>query len=443
MSRSQLDHEQVNAWLMAVSPRDLLPPRRRDATAPPMSARPADLMSLGVGLALAVAGIERGFVIVPVAGDAMTVRRAVAGDGVYAAILGAIRAERGTGAFRGEAFGRAPDLIDDAEVAIDVDQSNDSIIVGGRAVVKLFPIASPGPHPGLDLPVHLASVGFTSLPAPLGALRWTSPGDDDLVLATASTFLPGAKDGWDWYLDLLVGWLDGEVDDLNAFEPATTLGGICAHMHAAFATASEVFPEPVSAADAATADGWRRSAFAVADEALEVTDGPEGARLAARTEAIRAELDRLGRGTGAVTTQVHGDFHVGQVLQWQGGYAIADFDGNPTAAAAVRGFRDTPVRDVAAFVRSIDHLGRVAQQRRLDRDDSVERWIAASRARFLDAYVRGLDELDASSSFEERLLRPIEVAQACHEYVYAARYLPRWRSVADRAMRALIPMEDR
>ena len=43
------------------------------------------------------------------------------------------------------------------ERAIDVDQSNDSVVVGDGAVVKLYVRTSPGPQPGLDLPAHLAA----------------------------------------------------------------------------------------------------------------------------------------------------------------------------------------------------------------------------------------------------------------------------------------------
>jgi maltokinase len=139
-------------------------------------------------------------------------------------------------------------------------------------------------------------------------------------------------------------------------------------------------------------------------------------------------------------TPVHGDFHVGQVLEWANGYAVTDLDGDPTAAPAERGVLDTPVRDVAAFVRSIDHLGRVASTRRPDRDDgSIERWIATSRAAFLDAYVGELEAAGHAFLFEEGLLRPLEVMQECHEYVYAARFLPRWRYVPDLALRAMFP----
>ena len=101
------------------------------------------------------------------------------------------------------------------------------------------------------------------------------------------------------------------------------------------------------------------------------------------------------------------------------------------------------MRDVAAFVRSIDHLGRVASTRRPGHDDAIERWIAASRAGFLDAYVGELEAAGSPDLFDERLLRPLEVVQECHEYVYAARYLPRWRYVPDLAIRAMFPKGDR
>jgi maltokinase len=424
---SEFERE-VEAWVSAAPRRDLLPARRADA---PLSGQPAellDMLAFDDGGALAVAGIEQGYLVVPVAAGTPP-RRAVPGDG---------------GAFRAAAFGdRDIDVLEAGESAIDVDQSNDSVIVGHVAVVKLFALASAGPQPGVDLPVHLSAVGFTWLPAPLGALWWLSPDGEEVLLATASTFLPGARDGWGWYLDLALAWLDGVVADTGAFEPANELGRIAARMHVAFATASPVVPEPVTRADDDIAAGWRRAALAVADEAMACTDGVEGARLTARADAIRQELGALGTAGGAVMTHVHGDFHVGQVLEWANGYAVTDLDGDPTVSPAERGVRDTPVRDVAAFVRSIDHVGRVASTRRPGHGDAIERWIAASRAGFLDSYVGELEAAGHSFLFEEPLLRPLEVMQECHEYVYAARYLPRWRYVPDLAVRAMFPEDER
>ncbi|HYJ61518.1 MAG TPA: aminoglycoside phosphotransferase, partial [Actinomycetota bacterium] len=64
----------------------------------------------------------------------------------------------------------------------------------------------------------------------------------------------------------------------------------------------------------------------------------------------------------------------------------------------------------------------------------VRAWIDDARAAFLDAYRRASDP----ALFDERLLRPFEVVQELHEYVYAARYLPRWRYVPDAALPDLL-----
>jgi len=187
--------------------------------------------------------------------------------------------------------------------------------------------------------------------------------------------------------------------------------------------------------------GWRDAALATLAEALEVTDGLEGRRLRARADAARAAVEAIDRVEETPTTRVHGDFHVGQILEWEGGYAVIDFDGDPVAPVATRSRFDTPVRDVAAFVRSLDHLGRIAQARRPGRDADVGSWIARSRDVFLDTYWSELAARGQAALFDARLLRPLEVAQELHEYVYAARFLPGWRYVPDLAMRAMFPSE--
>jgi maltokinase len=99
------------------------------------------------------------------------------------------------------------------------------------------------------------------------------------------------------------------------------------------------------------------------------------------------------------------------------------------------------VRDRAALVRSVDHLGRIAQRRRDGRDADVEGWIARSVAALTEAYWEELAAHGRADLFDGRLLRPFEVAQEAHEYVYAARYLERWRYVPDLAMAAMFPAE--
>ena len=433
-------HETLARHVAAARPADLLPPRRAgEASLGPGDLRDAFPLPGGAVLSVIRAGDE--VLVAPLIPEHDAIRRARPGEGVFEDLWTTI--------WRGGRAGRFTAWSMDAGVpeslrgerVIDVDQSNESVVVGERVVVKLYPRTAGGPQPGLDLPAHLASVGFTALPRPLGAMIWAEDDGTDVLLVTAAAFLPGARDGWDWYLERLLAWVDGEADDEAAFGPAPELGALAAAMHAALGTQSEVIGDPVRVADSAVIAGWREAALVTLAEALEVTDGEEGRRLRARADAARAAIEAIDRVEESPTTRVHGDFHVGQVLEWEGGYAVIDFDGDPVAPVATRSGFDTPVRDVAAFVRSLDHLGRIAQARRPGRDADVGSWIARSRDVFLDAYWGELAARGHAGLFDARLLRPLEVAQELHEYVYAARFLRRWRYVPDLAMRAMFPSE--
>jgi maltokinase len=393
-----------------------------------------DVLPVGDDGRLAVFETEDEYVAAPVVAAADTVRRARPGDGVFDAILDTIADAAPHARFAAHVFGDVPPVR--GERPIDVDQSNDSVRVGD-AVVKLYPRMRPGPQPGMDVPAHLAAVGFGETPAPLGALTWRADDGQPVLLATASAFLPEAVDGWTWFVDLVVGTLDGAVATEDALAPAGALGGLVARLHLALATPSAVFPSPVSTAAAATVQGWRRAALAVLDQAVAATDGPEGERLAALASDAGAALEQIADVDATPTMRIHGDLHVGQILRSRGRYAVSDFDGNPLATREARTALDAPARDVASMARAIDHVGRIAQRRHPGRDADVAAWIAEARARFIATYEEQLGAR-REELYDVRLLRPFEVAQECHEFLYAARYLPRWRYVPDLAMPALL-----
>ena len=54
------------------------------------------------------------------------------------------------------------------ERPIEVDQSNESVVVGDAAVVKRFVFTTPGNERPMVLPAHLVAAGFEEMPAPLG-----------------------------------------------------------------------------------------------------------------------------------------------------------------------------------------------------------------------------------------------------------------------------------
>jgi maltokinase len=339
-------------------------------------------------------GAESGaFVVVPLAHDGARWRRAVPGDGLSAFVAGVPAA---------------------SERAIGVDQTHASIVVGERAIIKWFRRVGPGPSRAAELVAHLAAVGFVRIPRPLGSLTWRSPAGIELTLAQGDAYLSGARDGWDWCLERVPG--DPSV--------GRALGELVSELHRALASPSVVITEPLAVAGGADVACWRQEALATLDQAITLTNDAE---LNSFAPAMRDVLDGL-RSKGTVPVQpVHGDLHVGQVLEWSGGVAVIDFDGNPALPDDANALSQPVERDIAQMLTSLDHVGRVVDKEAgWTRTAEVEAWIAASRSEFLGAV----------GSLDERLLAAFEVEQECRELVYAARFLPRWRYAPLATLRA-------
>ena len=138
---------------------------------------------------------------------------------------------------------------------------------------------------------------------------------------------------------------------------------------------------------------------------------------------------RWAAGAGIGSTAIS---HVGQFLRAADTVLVTDFDGNPLQDVGGRGAAQSPLRDVASMVQSIEHVGAVVvKRRRPDRFDDVERFKQAAAAAALDAY-RAVHLVD------DRLLLAFRVAQELHEYAYSIRHLPHWRYVADAALPSLL-----
>ncbi len=312
------------------------------------------------------------------------------------------------------------------ERPVTVDQTNESVIVGERLVVKWM--RPPGPYRTPQLLEHLAAVGFTGTPTPYGALL-----DGDSLVALVSAYLPGALDGWDWAVDALTAELDGGP-------PAgfpTDLGRLVADLHAALATPSTVFPEPVE--QASNVD-WVSPALRTVDEAFtaiasaddvsvnacEASVNNDSGWLSAHSADMRHEIVAAAAVDLTPVMRLHGDLHVGQVLRWADGYAVTDFDGNPTVPDAP--VMEPPARDVAQMRTSLAHIGQIVLRRTGGVDSArIADWTARGVKVFLESYRNRLATLGKQWLFDERLLRPFEVEQECRELIYSAKYLNRWR----------------
>ncbi len=318
-----------------------------------------------------------------------------------------------------------------AERPVGVDQTNLSVIVDDSVVVKWLQPPVPEPHPGVVLLEHLAEVGFTDTPRFLGVYR-----RDGHVDAVLTRYVARSADGWEWYTDDILAWLDGDAAGEPPIEVARRLGALTARLHVALATPSSVITEPV---DRASAAPIHRAAAGLVDEAVAVTVDGEGMRLRPLADRIRPVIERLGDIGDTVVQPIHGDLQVGQILRADGRLWVMDFDGNPLADAPTRRQRQPAAKDLAGLLQSIDHVARVAHRRRPSiAVERIERFIVPAIDAAHVAYVEELQVAGAGHLLDERLLGPLRVVQELHELLYAARHLPHWRYVPDAALPALL-----
>jgi maltokinase len=293
------------------------------------------------------------------------------------------------------------------ERPIGVDQSNTSYVVGERVVVKIFRRVWPGTHPEVELVEHLSG-RVESVPAFLGAVEWRRH-----AVALLQEYVPGGRDGWSWCGDAVIA---GDVSQIGR------LGALTAELHDALATMGS---EP---AGPDVLRGWHEAADAQLDRVLAIVPAEVAAELRAAEPRIRAELAALETPAQPPALQrVHGDFHIGQILKAGDRLVVLDFEGEPTRPVEQRAASGTALRDVAAMLRSFDHLGRSVRRER-DPAAPVEDWIAAARSAFLRAY----------GPVDHSLLRALEFEKACYEFVYAAEFEPAWVYAPRAGMRWLL-----
>jgi len=397
---------------------------------------------------------------VPLVVEGDAVRRAVPGDGVAEALVGALsdvraarRERRGATTTAGQAVQGSGPFVADAwhwedargERAISVDQTNESVVVGERVVVK-WSVRLPGVGVHGSQPVRgrlgtLQRQGFAGIPTTWGLLHHVDhdDGSSSRVLASLSAYVPDASDGWDWAVDDVRRFARGETDLEAAVAPAGRLGVLTAELHVALSSTGR------DVSDDRLVAQWEARAYDDLDDAVRLVEGEAGTRLRARAGRIAASFAGFAACVGTPLIDVHGDLHVGQVLRsgTPHEYLVTDFDGNPVLPEHERTARQPVAVDVVGMLASLDHAGRIVIARTDGVDESAVRaWISAAQDAFLRDYRDTLARLGQDDLLDERLLVPLRLQQECREFLYAVRHLPLWSYVPDGALADLLPDEE-
>jgi maltose alpha-D-glucosyltransferase / alpha-amylase len=355
----------------------------------------------------------------------------------------------------GEAWPGTPgDVALAPETALGRDQSNTSSVIGGRLLLKAYRRLQPGLNPDLELTAYLSEEArFPGVPRLAGWAEAVSRDGGVATVAMLQAYIPDAEDVYERTAEFLADLVlaPGSVSLEWATEVASDLGTLVAGLHAALASPPADTPD--LAPRAATHDelkAWRHDAHRqlnAAIDAVSLVDPALAAELRDEAPAIAARASRFEAVVSMpLVMRIHADLHLGQLLVSDDGYRVIDFEGEPLRAIEDRRRPDSPLRDVASLLRSLDHVARSARRRAERRAGGpierpgldVDAWIDRARARFLAAYADGLRRSGAPIDLDLDLLDAFEVAKEAYEFAYAATVLPSWLWAPREGMRWLL-----
>jgi maltokinase len=347
------------------------------------------------------------------------------GDGLWRRLAAATIAELTLPALHGSfAFHALPafeELVPSAAAALaaldertlGVEQSNSSVVLGERLLLKLYRQVEPGENPDLELPRFLSRVGFERVPAVAGYVRYLPARGEPSAALMLQAFVPGAIDGWRWLLDQLGGGDAGRVD--AALAAVERIGEITAEMHAALAARPSAPAFPTRDAAPAELMAWAAGARGQLERATAAV--PQLAGVAGAVQQRFAEIEAA---SGTRVTRIHGDYHLGQLLRDRNDFWVIDFEGEPARPLAERRAAQSPLKDVAGMLRSLDYAARTVERHERPSGFRAEGWTETAREALLRGY------RSAGGAVDEPLVRAFELEKACYEVRYEANNRPDW-----------------
>jgi maltose alpha-D-glucosyltransferase/alpha-amylase len=362
---------------------------------------------------------------------------------------------------------------------LSAEQSNTSVILDRRAIVKLIRKLDAGIHPDSEVLEFLTTqTTCRDVPALLGIITYDNDMTDETQPATVAVlqrFVPNVGDGWSYTLAQLEKLLDegGKVvmdrgDNLSNTVAAISgplvaqcrrLGEITAGLHVALASRQEpeaFRPEPITLRDV---DQWKVGMTKQLTEVCHDLRALQPERQSAvglmGDEVTGLETACLDRFDGlrflaqarAAKIRHHGDYHLGQVLKTTDGFVVIDFEGEPARPLEERRAKVCPLKDVGGMLRSFNYATHaVLKQRPEVSSTDVElmtEWEGAVRASFLDGYcsvARPGEAVFFPATWEEALqvIRVYELNRALYELRYEMRNRPDWLSIPLQGIRSLV-----
>jgi len=368
-------------------------------------------------------------------------------------------------------------LPDDLDIQrLSAEQSNSSLIVDEKIVVKIVRKVLAGRHPEAEMTGYLTARGFKNIAPLFGEVIRFDEQDTPHTIMLAQGFVSNQGDAWSWTLDyakrvsadIAAGEDPGLVEDAlgGYLSLARAIGRRLGEMHLLLAEDTELEEFRPEEAGLQVVDRWADGVIEQIEAAVQairrVDDfaSKEVRQLAddfiGRARELGYVARRLARSAAgqALQTRVHGDFHLGQVLVTPGDATLIDFEGEPAKTMEQRRAKSSPLRDVAGMLRSFDYAAASAAAARVPGSEQaaerqsglVEKFRRAAGLAFLDSYrdvLRAAPRPWVQPQVEGALLDLFLLEKAAYEIRYEAANRPGWIGIPlagiARVARHLVP----
>lgn len=326
----------------------------------------------------------------------------------------------------------APDLHLNSVRPQTGEQSNTSLVLDERYILKLFRQVHPGPNPDVEVTERLGKVGYGGVPVPVAVWR-----RNQTDLAVVRRYERSRGDGWDLATSSLREMFNLRRPPrdckLDFAREARLLGENVARLHVALA---EAFGAELADGDAWATDMSAQLSRVSADRLP--TD-----RIAAIYSRLR-EADDLG-----AAIRIHGDLHLAQVLRLQRNWMVLDFEGEPARPLDERRRKSSPLRDVAGMTRSFQYAAAMALRNHEEPDRELKVLADAWTVRNVNTFLAGYADVDAAHRLLPRarasrdaLLSVFELDKAVYEVAYELAHRPDLADLPIRAVERLLDGED-
>ncbi len=317
----------------------------------------------------------------------------------------------------------------DSEVGLQVQGSmhglapgrNTTAQLGERLFLKVLRQVQPGINAEIEVARFLHEVvGYAHGAPAAGSVDFVASDGAVSTLALLHAWVPNQGSAWSLAVEHLARQLERTIaaEGTTAAGAEGNAGSVAAgflagaqrlaqctvRLHAALASRSgdaAFDPEPVTAADMQQWTSASRASARATLSLLRTQAASEAAgtqTLAVRMAAVDAAIDRMvmraaATPLGGIKCRIHGGYRLQEILLVKDDFVVVDFEGDPTIPLAQRRTKQSPLRDVAAMLRSFDQarraalqLGAHAEVDRARREAQAHAWGGAVREAFLQAY---------------------------------------------------------